>query len=338
MKKYIALFFSVIFLVSTAIVQAQQTGPLYVPDGTISIPGNGGHDYLFVNQPTRTMYVTHGTSVAVIDLDAGKYTGVVDGLKGDHGVAVDNALNRGFVSDGENRSVLVFDTKNLKTLKNIGLKGKDEDAIILDSASGNVFVFDGDSHQAEVIDPKTLEELGVIPLGAKPEFAVSNGKGMIYNNLESANKIAVIDASKKKVDKEYSLGPCKAPTGMALDKTDHRIFTGCRGNKGMTVVNAQTGDVIQTLPIGNGVDAVKYDPGTHLIFVSCFDGTVTIVKQQSQDSYTVVQTLHTQRGARTMAVDTKTHKIYLSVSDHKNGDYRQPVPNSFKVLVYKMRS
>ena len=125
---------------------------------------------------------------------------------------------------------------------------------------------------------------------------------------------------------------------MALDNTDHRIFTGCRRNKGMTVINAATGDVIQTLPIGAGVDAVKYDPETHLVFASCYDGTVTIIKQQSPDSYKVVQTLHTQVGARTMAVDTKTHKIYLSASDYKNGDHHQPVSNSFKVLVYKMHS
>ncbi len=337
MKNTILSFFCLIaFICCSVPVRAQSMKPVYSPDGTIAIPGNGGHDYLYVNQPNRRLYVTHGTSVAVIDLNKGKYIGAVTGLGGDHGVAIENSLNRGFVSDSRQRALVAFNINTLKTIKTIHLKGEDEDATILDPVSGKVFVFEGDSHQAEVVDPKTLKKVATIPLGAKPEFAVSDEHGLLYNNLESANQIAVIDVHKMKVVKKYDLGPCGAPAALALDNENHRLFAGCRTNKGLTVVNAENGDVIQTLPIGQGVDAARYDSGTHLIFASCWDGTTTVIKEDSPDKYEVVQTLKTHQGARTMALDTKTHKIYLSTSDQVQGNRRKSVPNTFRVLVYKM--
>jgi len=320
---------------SYSLLRAQDKQPAYTLDKTIPLPGNGGHDYLFVNQANRHLYVTHGSTVDVINLSNGKYAGSVIGLGGTHGVAIDNSLNRGFVSDSRQRALVAFNSNTLKTIKTIHLKGEDEDATLLDPVSGDVFVFEGDSHQAEVVDQKTLKEVTKVPLGAKPEFAVSDGHGLIYNNLESADQIAVIDVHKMKVVRKYDVSPCGAPAALALDNAHHRLFAGCRKNKGLSVVNAENGHVIQTLPIGEGVDAARYDPETHLIFASCWDGTTTIIREDSPDKYEVVQTLKTHEGARTMALDTKTHKIYLSTSDHAQDNPRKSVPNTFRVLVYK---
>ncbi|HKI47020.1 MAG TPA: hypothetical protein VKA08_16950 [Balneolales bacterium] len=330
-----------VFFGSGTAVLAQNSKPVYTLERTISLPGNGGYDYLYVDPVTRHLFVTHGSTVNVINLKSGKFIGSVTGLGEDHGVAIDNSLNRGFVSDSRQRALVAFNSQTLKTIKTIHLKGEDEDATILDPASGKVFVFEGDSKQAEVVDPKTLKEVDIIPLGAKPEFAVSDGHGHIYNNLESSSQIAVIDVHSMKVVKKYSLGPCHGPSALALDNTHHRLFTGCRANKGLTVVNADNGDVIQTLPIGAGVDADRYDPETHLIFVSCFDGTTTIIKEESPDKYKVVQVLKTHMGARTMALDPQTHNIYLSSADFEKtntGYHHRMVPDSYKVLVYKLNN
>ena len=335
-NKCLLFIFIGLFIFSVQ-AQAQNMITNYTLNKIISLPGNGGHDYLYINPVSQHLYVTHGTHLDVINLNSKKYIGAIDKLGDIHGVAIDNKLNRGFVSDNGKRSVDVFNPKTLKLIKIIPLKGKDEDATILDPVSNKVFVFEGDSRQVEVIDPETLKEVAVIPLGGKPEFAVSNDKGLIYNNLEDIHKVAVIDVHTMKVIKKYDLGPCKKPSGMALDKMNHRIFAGCRANEGLTVLNAISGDIIQTLPVGAGNDAVKYDPTTHLIFVSCKDATTTVIKQNSPNQYKVVQILKTQMDARTMALDHQTHNIYLSTSEFKDHDEHQTVPNSFKVLVYKMK-
>lgn len=337
MKRILYGFLSIFLMIIFSFpVQAQNDASHYSLQKTIHLPGNSSHDYLFINGRTQKLYVTHGTAVNVINLKTGRYIGSVTGLGEDHGIAIDNMLNRGFVSDNVQRAVVVFNPVTLKTIKTIHLKGEDEDATILDPVSGKVFVFEGDSHQAEVVDPKSLKEVDIIPLGGKPEFAVSNGHGLIFNNLEDISKIAVINVRKMKVVKKFGMGPCERPSGLALDKTNHRLFAGCRANKGLTVVNARNGNVIQTLPIGAGNDAVKYDPGTHLIFASCKDGTTTIIKQINPDKYKIIQVLKTQFDARTMAVDHQTHNIYLSTMAYKNHNDHDIVPNSFKVLVYHM--
>jgi len=205
-----------------------------------------------------------------------------------------------------------------------------------DSFSDRVFSFNGESNNSSVVDPNTLKQVGTVDLGGGPEFAVANGKGLIYNNLEDKNSLNIIDSKTLKVIKNYPLTPCGGPTGLALDDANHRLFTVCRENKGMSVVDANTGKVITTIPIGAGVDAVAYDPETKLIFCSNGDATTTIIKQTSADSYSVVQTLKTAVRAKTLALDTRTHKIYLSVADFEPGT-RKALPNTFKVLVYKQQ-
>jgi len=313
-------------------IQAQT----YVLDKTIALPGDAGFDYVSIDKVNHRLYVSHGTSVNVIDLETEQPVGVIADMKGVHGIAIANKSNRGFISDGRADAVVAFDLTTLKTIATIPVDAKGPDAIIYDPYSDRVFSFNGESNNSSVVDPNTLKQVGTVDLGGGPEFAVADGNGKIYNNLEDKNSLNVIDSKTLKVINNYPLAPCGGPTGIALDGANNRIFSVCRQNKGMSVVDASSGKVIATLPIGGGVDAVAYDPETKLVFCSCGDGTTTIIKQQSADQYSVIQTLKTPVRAKTMALDTKTHKIYLSVADFEPGT-RKVVPNTFKVLVYKMQ-
>ena len=308
--------------------------PTYVADKTITLTGNGGYDYAFIDQDARVLYASHGTAVNVVDLQTEKQVDVIGGMKGVHGIAVVKDLNRGFISDGKGSAVIAFDTKTFKTIKVIPVTGKDADGIIYDPFSKKVFVFGGDDHAAMVVDPQELKQVSNVELSGAPEFAVSDGNGLIYNNLEDKSSLDVIDAKTLKVIKNYSLSPCGGPTGLAIDKDNQRLFTVCRENKGMSVIDITTGKVVQTLPIDAGVDAVIYDPANKLVIASNGDGTATIFKQNSPDNYTLSQTLKTQNRAKTMAMDMSTHKLYFPVADFQPGT-RTPVPDSFKLLVYK---
>ena len=331
-KEHTHFFVLAFILLCTFCYSSAQT---YVFDKKISVPGDGGYDYVAIDQVNNHLFASHGTEFNVIDLATERPIAVIGGMKGVHGIAIVNEVNKGFISDGRGQAVVVVDLKTFKTIKTISLPEEDEDGIIYDPYSKKVFVFNGDSKSTCVIDINTLELVKTIQLGGGPEFAVSDGNGLIYNNIEDENCIKVIDTKAMGVKATYPLSPCGGPTGIAYDATNKRLFTGCRTNKGMSVVDAVSGKVITTLPIGAGVDAVVYDPATKLIFCSNADATTTIIKQQSADSYTVIQTVATQIRAKTMALDPKTHKIYLSVADLVPGT-RNIVPGTFAVMVYKM--
>jgi DNA-binding beta-propeller fold protein YncE len=322
-------------LLFLSLASRAQNVALYSFDKSISVPGDGGYDYVFIDEVNKHLFVSHGGSVNVIDLKTEKPIGSIDNMKGVHGIAIDNEVNKGFITDGGDKSVVVFDLQTFKKIKVIHVSPEDPDGIMFDPFSKRVFAFCGDGNAASVIDVNDLKEIGTIALGGGPEFAVPDGKGMIYNNLEDKNSLNVIDAVKMKVVRNYPLAPCGAPTGLAYDAKNQLVFTGCRKNKGMSVVDVKTGKVISTLPIGAGVDAVVYDPATHLIFCSNGDSTTTIIKQKSEKEYAVVQTLYTKVRAKTMALDKDTHKIYLSVAAFQPGT-RNIIPGSFEVLVYKM--
>ena len=307
----------------------------YVLDKTIALTGDAGYDYVSIDMANNRLYVSHGTMVNVVDLKTEQPVGLIGDLKGIHGIAIATKSNRGFISDGRANAIVAFDLITLKTIATIPVTATGPDGIIYDPFSDRVFSFNGDSNNASIVDPNTLKQVGTIDLGGAPEFAVSDGAGKIYNNLEDKSSLNVIDTKTLKVINNYPLAPCGGPTGIALDKADNRIFSVCRQNKGMSVVDATSGKVITTLPIGAGVDAVCYDPGTKLIICSCGDGTTTIIKQASADDYSVIQTLKTPVRAKTMALDTRTHKIYLSVADFEPGT-RKVLPGTFKVLVYKL--
>ena len=323
------------FIAFTHVTKAQQTA-VYSFDKSIAVPGDGGYDYLSIDDVNRHLFVSHGTSVNIIDLATEKVIGSIDNMKGVHGIAVVNEVNKGFISDGRDNSVVVFDLTTFKTITTIPVTPKGPDGIIYDPWSKKVLVLCGDGNAASVIDINTLKESTTVDLGGGPEFAVSDGKGLVYNNIEDKNMLDVIDTKTMKVIKSYPLAPCGGPTGVTLDAVNQRVFTGCRENKGMSVVDINTGKVIATLPIGGGVDAVVYDAANKLIFCSNGDTTTTIIKQNSADDYQVVQTLTTQFRAKTMALDKVTHKIYLSAPKFEPGTPRKIIPGTFAVLVYKM--
>ncbi len=332
MKKSIL---TIIGLLSLGLISNTLHAQTYVLDKKIALTGDGGYDYVSIDKVNNRLYASHGTMVNVVDLATEQQVGTIEGMKGAHGIAIANKWNRGFISDGRANAVVAFDLKTLKIIATIPVDAKGPDAIMYDPYSDKVFSFNGDSNNASVVDPRTLKQVGTVALGGAPEFAVSDGKGKIYNNLEDKNSLNVIDSKTLKVIHNYSLAPCGGPTGIALDEKNQRAFSVCRENKGMSVIDINTGKVIATLPIGAGVDAVAYDPETKLIFCSNGDATTTIIKQESADKYSVIQTLQTQTRAKTLALDTKTHKIYLSVVQFEPGTTRKIVPNTFTILVYK---
>ena len=336
--KYLLSFFlttiSLYGIPTNSSAQAPRSFELYKK---ISVPGNGGYDYMTIDTTNKRLYVSHGTNVTVIDLKTDQIIGSIDQMTGVHGIAIAPEFNKGFISDGKGNAVVVFDLLSFKVIKTIPISSKDPDAIMYDAFSKQVFTFDGDSQDATVIDADKMVQVKTIPLGGTPEFAVSDGAGKIYNNLEDKSRLNVIDSKAGALLTSFPLDPCGGPTGLAIDLKHQRLYTVCRKNKGMTVVEIPSGKVIATVPIGAGVDAVSYDPATGLIICSNGDGTATIVRQNGPDNYAVVQTLNTQWKAKTHAYDPATKTIYFSAFDMQS-DNKTRIPDSFKVLVYKMKS
>jgi DNA-binding beta-propeller fold protein YncE len=337
MKTLFSLFLLSLFVGFSPNRVFSQSSPGYALEKKISVPGNGGYDYISIDPSARRLYISHGTTVNVFDLSTEQLVGSVDHMVGVHGIAIAPELQKGFISDGKGNSVVVFDLKTLQVLKTISISGKDPDAILYDPFSKKVFTFNGDSQDAAVIDAVSMMQTGTVSLGGTPEFGVSDGEGKIYNNLEDKNVLNVIDAKTEKIISSFPLAPCGGPTGLALDKKNQRLFTACRKNKGMTVLDAVTGRIIATVPIGAGVDAVAYDAETGLVYCSNGDGTATIIHQDSPDQYQVVQTLTTQWKAKTMALDPQTKKIFFSAFDMEAGN-KTKIPDSFKLLIYKPKS
>jgi DNA-binding beta-propeller fold protein YncE len=281
----------------------------------IPVPGQGGWDYLTVDEGARRLYVSHGTQVEVIDIDSGAVVGKIENTPGVHGIAVAPELGRGFVSNGQAATVTIFDLKTLKKIADVPT-GKKPDAILFDPATSRVFAFNGGSNSATVIEAQEGKVAGTIDLGGGPEFAVSDGKGYVFNNLEDEGMVLKIDAKKLTVDQRWKV--CDAPSSMAMDRENRRLFIGCR-SKVMAVMNADTGKVITTLPIGDHVDATAFDGDSKLIFNSNGEGTVTVIRQDSPDTYSVVETVKTLPRAKTMALDPKTHQLFLSTAE--NGQF-----------------
>ena len=279
----------------------------------IPIPGGGSWDYLAVDEAARRLYVSHGTQVEVLDVDSGTVVGNISNTLGVHGIAIAPELGRGFVSDGQSSTVTIFDLKTLKRIADVPT-GKKPDAIIFDPATSRVFAFNGESNSATAIDAATGKVAGTVDLGGGPEFAVADGKGYVFDNLEDEGLVLKIDARKLTVEQRWPTAPCAKPASLAMDRENRRLFVGCR-SKVMAVMNADTGQVITTLPIGDHVDATAFDPETKLIFNSNGEGTVTAIHQDGPDKYSVVETVKTLPRAKTMALDPKTHQLFLSTAE-----------------------
>jgi YVTN family beta-propeller protein len=283
----------------------------------IPIPGQGSFDYLTVDEAARRAYVSHGTQVEVLDIDTLTVVGNVPKTPGVHGIAIAPESGRGFVSNGQASTVTIFDLKTLKPIADVPT-GQKPDAIIYDPATARVFAFNGQSNSATVIDAPTGQVAGTVDLGGGPEYAAADGNGYVFNNLEDQSEVLKINSRTLKVEQRWPTAPCSSPSSMAIDRANHRLFLGCR-SKVMAVMNADTGKVITTLPIGDHVDATAFDPQTKLIFNSNGEGTVTVIRQEDADKYSPVETVKTLPRAKTMALDPKTHRLFLSTAE--NGQF-----------------
>ena len=283
----------------------------------IPIPGQGSFDYLTVDESARRLYVSHGTQVEVLDIDSLSLVGNVPKTPGVHGIAIAPESGRGFVSNGKASTVTIFDLKTLKLISEVPT-GQKPDAIIYDPATERVFAFNGESNSATAIDAGSGKVAGSVDLGGGPEFAVADGAGYVFNNLEDQHQVLKINSRTLKVEAHWPTAPCSSPSSMAMDRANRRLFIGCR-SKVMAVMSADTGQIITTLPIGDHVDATAFDSETKLIFNSNGEGTVTVIREASADQYSVVQTVKTVPRAKTMALDPKTHRLFLSTAE--NGQF-----------------
>jgi DNA-binding beta-propeller fold protein YncE len=332
----------VCFLSSQVLLAADpaSSGPGLHVVQTYAIGGDGWWDYLKLDPDARRLYISRGTHVMVMDADSGKIVGDIADTPGVHGIALAPDLGRGFTSNGREGTVSIFDLSTLKTINKVQV-GDNPDAILFDPATKRVFTFNGHSQDATAVDAVTGAVVGKIPLGGKPEFGVTDGAGELFVNLEDKSEILALDPVNLKIKSTWPLAPCEEPSGLAIDVKNRRLFAGCH-NKMMAVVNADTGKVITTVPIGDGVDANAFDPETGFAFASCGEGVLIVAHEDSPDSFSVAQSVPTQRGARTMAVDAKTHQIFLVTAqfgppppptDQQPHPRAAMLPDSFVVLV-----
>ena len=334
---------SLTVLVAAAALAA--TGPAAADPGykvvkTYKLGGEGGWDYLTADAAARRLYISRATHVIVLDLDSGKTVGDIADTPGVHGIALAPELGRGFVSNGREGTVSIFDLKTLATSSKVKV-GENPDAILYDPATKRVFTFNGRSQDSTAIDAAKGTVLGTIKLDGKPEFAASDGKGEIFVNIEDKSELVAIDPNKLEVKSKWPLAPCESPTGLSMDRKNRRLFVGC-DNKMMAVVNADTGKVVATPATGDGVDATTFDAETGLAFASAGEGVLTVVREDSPDKFSVAENVPTQKGARTLALDSKTHNVFVVTAKFaptpaatSDNPHARPsiLPDTFVVLV-----
>jgi YVTN family beta-propeller protein len=305
-KRWMAVAVTALCLIGAA--QAADA-PKYHVLRHMTLGGDGGWDYLTFDPAGHRLFIARATRVMVVDVAAGQLTAEVVNTPGVHGIALVPDLGQGYASNGRENTVTVFDLKDLHEIARIKV-GDGPDAIAYDPSSKRVFTFNGRGKDTTAIDVATGKVVGTIPLGGKPEFAASDGKGRMYVNIEDKSEIVEFDPQALKETHRWKLTGCESPSGLAMDRKNRRLFAGC-DNKVMAVVNADTGAVVTTLPIGDGVDANAFDPGEMLAFSSNGEGNLTVVKEESPDKFSVRETVPTAKGARTMAIDAEAHKVYV---------------------------
>ncbi len=321
----------IIALLSMTAIAFCQT-PDYKATDFIKIDTAGRWDYLSIDESMHRLYVSHDSEVDVVNLENDSLIGRISNLKGVHGIAFAAEFEKGFISNGKDNSVTVFNLKTLEVIANVKITGKKPDAIVYEPFNKRIFTFNGGSSNATAIDAKTNKVVGTVTLDGAPEFAASDLNGKMYVNLEEENAVNVFDPLTFKVIAKWPLAPCATPTGMSIDVKRNRLFVS-GGNKTLAVVDINSGKVIATLPIGGKVDACAFDKTSNLVFTSNGDGTLTVIQQESLDSYKVIQNVTTLKGARTMAIDQMTHIIYATALKESDKDAKtKSVTKSFGVL------
>jgi YVTN family beta-propeller protein len=341
MKLNIKLFamslFGIVILLSHTANAQEKTGMHILSD--FPIHSSGGWDYITVDGSTGLVYASHGMQVNIISAASGDSVSYIPDTKGVHGIALVKDLNKGYISAGRANSVVVFDLKTNKVLKQI-TAGTNPDAIFYDDYSKKVYAFNGRSKDATVIDVTTDAVVATIPLGGKPETGVSDGKGKVFVNIEDTAEEVEIDATTLKVLNRWKLEGGEEPSGLAMDRSTDRLFIGCGGNKTMIVLNSVDGSILAKFPIGD-CDGVGFDPELKLAYSSNGEGTISVVRELSADKFEFVENIPTERGARTIAVDIRTHKLYLPTAQlipvEPTADNPHPrpqqVPGTFHIVV-----
>ena len=314
--------------------------PNYSIVNRIPLSGDGGWDCCRLDETNKRLFVCHENQVQVLDVATRKQVGEISGTKGVHDIAFAPEFNKAFISDGKDDSVTVINETTLTVMSKIRVTGSDPDAIVYDPFTRRVFAFNGKSDNATVIDAKTDKVLGTIALGGGPEFAVSNGAGLLYVNVEDKGEVAAINTRTLRIERRWSVAPASKPCAIAFDKMHNRLFVGCR-SKVMLAMDATSGKALATLPIGDHVDGACFDSSMGLVFFSNGEGTITVIEADEGDTYEIVQTIVTQKGAKTSALNQQTHCLYLPTAEYKQAPApmaekpkaKAPVkPNSFAVL------
>jgi DNA-binding beta-propeller fold protein YncE len=313
-----------------------QSSSSYRVTHTYALGGDGSWDYIVPDPPNHRLFIARQTRVMVVDEDSGKLLGEIEGIQGAHGTAVAESTGHGFATEGNGKSVAMFDLKTFKVLGRIPA-AEDADAIVYDSASNRVFTLNGDTHSSTVIDPKAGTLITNIPLGGKPEYGASAGDGKVYANLTDTSEVVEIDAKAATVTRRWQTAPCKQPVSMAIDTAHHRLFSGCRSGV-MAVSDYQAAKIVATLPIGTGVDGAGYDAASGNAFASNANGTLTVIHQDTPDQYHVAENVETPVGSRNMGLDPTTHRLFLASGKFgpapASGRGRPPMlPGSFALLV-----
>jgi len=331
MKMRTAVRISLLLLATTMLV-AMAAGADYKVVKTWKLGGDGGWDYLTADSDGHRLFISRSTRVMVIDTESGKQVGEIPETMGVHGIALDPEIGHGFTSNGREDTVSVFDLKSLAVEKKIKV-GSGPDAILYDSFSKRVFTFNGRGHDTTAVDASKGGVVGKIDLGGKPEFAATDEKGTVFVNIEDTSELVAFDPQKLTVKSRWKLTDCEEPTGLAIDRKNRRLFAGCGGNKKMAIVDADSGKIVASPAIGEGCDATGFDADRDLAFASAGDGTITVIREDGADKFSVAQTIATQKGARTMALDAKTHRLFTVTANVGPRPERKVEPDSFVVLV-----
>jgi YVTN family beta-propeller protein len=304
---------------------------------TFHIASSGGWDYLAIQPHSNKLFVSHGTQVNIIDKSTGDSLGVILNTTGVHGIAFVTSLNKGYTSNGRLNNVSVFDLKTDTVISQIAV-GENPDAIFYDEYSKKIIICNGRSKDITILDPLTDKVIATIPVGGKPETAVSNGKGKLFVNVEDKNEIAVINSKTFTVESHWSITPGEAPTGLAIDNNTNRLFAACSDNKLLMVLDAENGKIVDSIKIGDGCDGDVFDAKNNLIYTSNGDGTITVIKEENKDKFSVVTNIDSKKGARTITMDFDSNKLYLPTAEFEEKlpteKRARPKAGTFQILVF----
>jgi DNA-binding beta-propeller fold protein YncE len=308
------LYFSVLSALLAGAVAAQDPGT-YLVTRTVALGSPERWDYLTFDAPSHRVYVAHGDEVTVVDGHDGTVLGRVKGIPGGtHGIAIVPGRARGYTVDGRAGEAISFDTQTFVVRKHIPAAA-DADAVVYDPASRHVFVVNGDPGTLTVIDPQKDAAVATVEVGGKLEFAVPTGDGKLFVNGAEKREVVRVDTRTNRVDARWPVAECESPHGLAMDRMTRRLFVSCVNQK-LVVLNADTGAIVQTLPIGRGTDAAAFDPRRKRVFSSNGrDGTLSVIQQRGPDEYVPLAEVKTRVTARTMSLDPESGRVYLVAAE-----------------------